>query len=222
MGQQPHKSLSFDNSDQYFDHSSPPPYTPIPVNTTPTDLNSHTNANTAVNTALSTSAFTNTLPAGYSSVMVPNHLAEATGKILIYLAQALDAWEVPQTMDADTNKPSGELTFTEEELTDLDSIPESDHNPSLPLTIDNIQVTGKPRPREIAELINFKQARPNRRAFYLARTKANNYYWFNSPRSERSSGLNKLVGDYCYKRRDAGRKVQGSDRRLRSGRAIRK
>jgi hypothetical protein len=211
--------IAFDNP--YVDHQSPPPYTPQ-ANITPVDSNVHPSINATINPVLSANGVTDTLQTGYSAVMVPNHLVEATGRILMYLVQIVEMPEVPQVMDANANEQSGGLMATEQEIAELESIPESDHDPTLPRTIDDIRVTANPRPREIAELIDFKRAGPSRRAFYLARTKADNYYWFSTPRTERSSRLNKLIGDYCYKARNPGRKVHSSERRLRSGRVVRK
>jgi hypothetical protein len=225
----PTSHTTFDNGGQYINHVSPPPYTSTPVDIDPVNSKIRPNTDAMIDPALDASVFPNTPPTGYCSVMVPSHLAEATGKILIYLTQILEIPETPQTMEMDTEEPSDEPMFTEQELeqeiADLESIPESDHDPTLPLTIGDIRVTANPRPREIVELIDSKRAGPHRRTFYLARTKTDNYYWFSSPRSERSSRINKLVGDYCYKVRNGrrnSRKVQGGERRLRSGRVIRK
>jgi len=143
-----------------------------------------------------TNVATNNAPTltSHTAVTVPDYLAETSSKILIYLAKVL---EIPQDIDMDQH-PHGELIFTEQELEDLESIPESNHDPSVPKTIDDIRVTSDPRSREIAEIIDCKRVGIKRQVFYLARTKKGNYCWFSCPRTDRDLRLNKLIGDYTY------------------------
>jgi hypothetical protein len=99
------------------------------------------------------------VPTGRTSITVPNNLVETSREILISLIKALDV-------------PVEEL---EQEIADLESIPESNHDPSLPRTIDDIRVTSEPRSNQINYIINCKHAGPKRQMFYLARTKKENY-----------------------------------------------
>lgn len=200
-----------ENNNLYFDYPSMPPPTLAPADTIPTDPN--------IDPTLTTEA-----PAiDHSPVTVPTHLVETSRQILIYLAKVLEVPETSQGMNTESRESNDGALFTEQELDALESIPESDHDPTLPLTIEDIRVTSDPRPHEIAELIDYKRVGTNRRAFYLARTKRDNYYWFCSPRTERHSTLNKLIGDYCYKIRRPGKEpAQVNERKLRNGRIIRR
>lgn len=151
---------------------------------------------------------------GHAAVTVPDYLVETSSKILIHLAKVL---EIPQDNDMEEH-PLGELTFTEQELEDLESIPESNHDPSVPKTIDDIRVTSEPRSHQIAEIIDCKRVGIKRQVFYLARTKKENYCWFSCPRTDRDLKLNKLIGDYLYNLR-LGKKTP-IGKKLRSGKTI--
>src|SRR6266496_5783055 len=64
----------------------------------------------------------------HTAMTVPDYLVKTSSKILIYLTKVL---EIPQDIDMEEHPP-GELTFIKQELKDLESIPESNHDPSVP------------------------------------------------------------------------------------------
>ena len=96
---------------------------------------------------------------------VPNHLIEASRNILISLIQTLN---IPSEVNKEQTDGGEQL---EQESTDLDSIPESNHDPSHPTIINDIRVTSNPHSRQIESIIDCTRKGPKRQVFYLARTK---------------------------------------------------
>jgi len=166
------------------------------------------------------SLYTATDPAAWTTsgqtiVTVPEHLAEASSKILIYLTQLLKA-------SAEVEEPEeDEMTLIEGQLEALESIDEEDFELPAPGIIDGICVNRNPRAIEIKDVIDHRRIGPNRRTFYLARELGGVYYWFRSPRTDRDHQLRKLISDYCRKSEAevAGRKPRGF-KRLRSGKMV--
>jgi len=107
-----------------------------------------------------------------------------------------------------------------EEITDLDSIPESDHDPALPIRINDIRVTSNPHSAQIESILDSVCKGPKRQIFYLAKTKKENYYWFCSPRTDKDLRFNRLIGDYQYKTARKGNKKVRVGKRLRNGKTI--
>ena len=153
-------------------------------------------------------------PTNQTSITVSNDVVETSREILISLIKALD---VPP--DVNTNgQPVDEL---EQEIAELESIPESNHDPSHPRTIDDIRVTSEPHSNQIDCIIDCKRAGHKRRMFYLAKTKKENYFWFCCPRTDRDLRLNRLIGDYQYKLRSKkGNKKTRVVKKLRNGTTI--
>jgi hypothetical protein len=151
-------------------------------------------------------------------VAVPEHLADASSKILIYLAQLLDVPEAAENAD----EPDEELAFTAEELEALEPIDEESFETPFPSTIDGIRVEANPRVRDIKAIIDLRRIGPHRQTFHLARTFKGSYYWFFSPRAGRGLRLNRLIGEY---RRNSQAGVaygnEGGTKKLRSGRTVR-
>jgi hypothetical protein len=165
---------------------------------------------------------TNTLApttSGQSIVTVPEHLAEASSKILIYLAQILEVPDDPADLD---DGPTEETTFTAEELEALEPIDEDEFEPAIPDVINGVYVNKDPQPTEIEEVIDLRRIGPSRQIFYLARSIDGNYYWFHVPRAERDHKLRQLIGDYRHKSRAEadGRKGRGG-KKLRNGKTVR-
>lgn len=65
---------------------------------------------------------------GQSIVTIPEHLAEAGSKILIYLAQIL---EIPDDAKDLDNKPIEEMIYTMEEMEVLESIDEEEFESAI-------------------------------------------------------------------------------------------
>lgn len=139
-------------------------------------------------------------------VTVPEQYAETSSKLLIYLAKVLD---IPEATDPLNDH---EMTFTAEELDDLEPIDE------VPSKISGTCVNLKPRSKEIKEVIDYRRVGPNRQAYYLAKTINGDYYWFQPSGVERDRQLRKIIGDYRYKSRAD---KAGDGKELRSGRKIR-
>jgi hypothetical protein len=155
---------------------------------------------------------TNNAPA---PITVSSDVVETSREILISLIRALD---VPPEVNTTNEQPVDEL---EQEIAELESIPESNHDPSLPRTIDDIRVTSEPRSNQIDHIIDCKRAGHKRRMFYLAKTKKENYCWFCCPRTDQDLRLNRLIGDYQYKLRSKkGNKKTRVVKKLRNGTTI--
>jgi hypothetical protein len=108
-------------------------------------------------------------PTNQTSITVLNDVVETSREILIALIKALD---VPQEVNTnELQERAGGIELTEQELADLESIPESIHDPSQPITIDDIRVTSDPCSNQIDQIIDSRRAGPKRQMFYLARTK---------------------------------------------------
>jgi hypothetical protein len=151
-------------------------------------------------------------------VTVPEHLAETSSKILIYLAQILD---VPGTIEDSDEEPAEELAFTTDELEALEPIDEESFKSPTPSIIDGIRVDANPRTREIKTIIDLRRIGPNRQTFYLAKSNKGSYYWLRSPRASRDLQLNKFIGDYRHKSQTGISERTRGIKKLRSGRTIR-
>ena len=177
-------STSFYNDNMFYDYApaSPPPTAPV------ADLN--------VDPTLAMSdVATNNSSTRRSTITVPGHLAETGREILISLVNALDSSNASNI----NQQQAGEPKSTETESEGSEDIPELNHDPSLPKTIDDIRVVSAPHADQIAQVIDSKRGGTKRHMFYLAKTTEENYYWFCSPRTDRDLVLNKLIGDYKYK-----------------------
>src|SRR4030095_6726451 len=75
------------------------------------------------------------------AVAVPEHLTDASSKILIYIAELLDISEATEGLD----EPNRELAFTAEELEALEPIDEESLETPFPRTINGICVEANPR-----------------------------------------------------------------------------
>jgi hypothetical protein len=147
-------------------------------------------------------------------VAIPEHLAEASSKMLIYLAHVLGAPEA--TMD---RKSAGDMTFTAEELEVLEPINEEDFGPPTPSIIGGICVNTNPRATEIADIIDLRRVGPDRQTYYLARSIKGGYYWFRSPRTDRDLQLRKLIGE--YRRAEVANNKTRGIKKLKSGKTVR-
>jgi hypothetical protein len=79
---------------------------------------------------------------GQAVITVPEHLAEATSKALIYLAQIVNTPRVPKDVD---ESPAGEVTLnTAEEIEALEPIVEEPPGPLTPNIIDGVCVNKNP------------------------------------------------------------------------------
>lgn len=132
---------------------------------------------------------------GQSVVTVPEHLAEASGKLLIHLLQIV---EVPETVEDLDKEATEDADFTAEDLEALEAIVEEDLNVPIPHVIDGIHVNLDPPTAEIEDIIDDRRVGPDRLTFYLARSFNRSYYWFHSPSTDRSRRLRKLIGDYRH------------------------
>jgi hypothetical protein len=150
-------------------------------------------------------------------VAVPEHLAEVSSKILICLAQLLNAPASAKESDKDS---VGEVTFTAEELEVLEPIEEENFNSPVPSVIDGIEVDTSPRTKEIKNIIDTKRVGPHRQTFYLANSIRGNYYWLCSPRAGRDLQLRRLIADYRHRAR-AEITDRKTIRKLRKRRTIR-
>ena len=97
---------------------------------------------------IDSSLYTATDPAapttsGQTIVTVPEHLAEASSKILIYLTQVLEISKATEDVDEESTE---EMTFTVEELEALESIIEEDFEPLS--FIDGVCVNMNPKSRK--------------------------------------------------------------------------
>jgi hypothetical protein len=151
-------------------------------------------------------------------VKVPQQYAEASSKLLIYLAQVID---LPETLNELDKNAAAEMTFTAEELEALEPVPEDDS--LIPATIDGVCVNVNPRSAEIHEVIDLRRIGPDRQTYYLARTANGKYYWFHSPREDRDRHLCKLIGDCRHKAQaeaEATRRRTQGVKKLRSGKVV--
>jgi hypothetical protein len=143
-------------------------------------------------------------------VTVPGQYAEASSKLLVYLARVLDIPEMSDQLE------DHEMTFTAEELEVLEPIDEG------PGKIGGTRVNRNPQSKEIKEILDHRRVGPDRQTYYLAKTVDDNYYWFWSNGIDRDRQLRKAIGDYHHKSRvEYGRKRTGDAKKLRSGRKIR-
>jgi hypothetical protein len=113
---------------------------------------------------------------GQATVTVPEHLAEATSKLLIYLLQTNDTSEDPKVPEKESTK---ELTVTtEDEMVTLAPIPEGGTEPPLPDMINGVCVNENPVGKNIKEIIDMEREHTGayRRTFYLARATDGKYY----------------------------------------------
>lgn len=153
-----------------------------------------------------------------TTVTVPEHLAKASSRILIYLAQTL---EIPGSAKDWNEEPVEETAFTAEELEALEPVTEDDFESSAPSTINGICVNANPQAAEIEYIIDLRRIRPSRLTFYLAKTIKGNYYWFHSPQADRDRSLRKLIGEFRHESQGKTINTKTSDvRKLRSGRTI--
>lgn len=115
------------------------------------------------------------MPSGLGQIFiaVPEQLAEASRKVLIYFAQTLDIPEISEDLE---NELVEETTFTVEELEPLEPIDEGNFELIIPSTIDGIRVNINARSTEIEDIIDLKRIGPNRHIFYLARMIKGIYY----------------------------------------------
>jgi hypothetical protein len=147
-------------------------------------------------------------------VAVPEQLAEASSKILIYLAHELGVPE--ETTDG---KSTGDITFTAEELEALQPINEEDFEPHTPSIIGGIYVNTNPQATEVADIIDLRRVGPDRQTYYLARSIKGSCYRFRSPRTDRDIQLRRFIGE--YRRAEAANKKTRGIKKLRSGRTVR-
>ena len=101
---------------------------------------------------------------GQAVITVPEQLAEASRKALIYFAQTL---EVPKVSEG--------MIFTMEELEALEPIVEEVES-FVPNLINGVCVNKDPQSTEIKNVIDLCRIGPSRQVFYLARTNEGNYY----------------------------------------------
>lgn len=160
-----------------------------------------------------------TSTSGQTTVTVPEHLAEASRKTLIYLAQIFDTPKIPKDSDGES---INEMTFTAEELEALEPIAEEDFEQSIPEVIDGVYVNRNPGSAEIKDVIDQRRIGPNRQTYYLAKSIDGVYYWFRSPRADRDRRLRNLVTEYRRKSRaeTTSRQTRGV-KELRNGKMIR-
>ena len=180
---------------------SPPYMAPSAPSLVP--MNGPTDSITPLNIDPSLTTATDT-----SIVMVPRHLAQASSRILVYLAQ-VGFPEVSQDSDEESAE---EIIPTTEEWETTELVEEEQPEPSIPNVIDGIFVNKDPRPMDIKEIIDLRRIGPDRLSYYLAKTVDGIYYWFHSPYVYRGRRLRKLISDYRNKE-TSGRNV----RELRSG-----
>jgi hypothetical protein len=149
-------------------------------------------------------------------VTVPQHLAEASRNILIYLTQIL---EIPEASNDLDEGPVGETTFTAEELESLEPIDEEEFEPPIPSVIDGVCVNLNPQPDEIMDIIDLRRVGSDRQTYYLAKSIDGKYYWFHAPYAARGRHLRKLISDYRLKYHTETDSRKACDvKKLRSGR----
>src|SRR6266496_500454 len=128
---------------------------------------------------------------GQTIIMVPEQLAEASRKVLIYFAKVLD---IPEISEDEEDEFAEETTFTMEELEALEPIAEEDlESPSF---IGGICFNMNPKTTEIKDVIDMRRIGSDRRTVYLAKDANEKYYWFHPPRMNRDPHLSKLIGNY--------------------------
>jgi len=171
------------NGGLYYENSTTPPVPFAP----PADLN--------LDPTLTMSNIPTTNAAGSTGPTVgtaPSHLVEAGRQILMSLLQVLDAPDETFTSEQPAVEPETE---------DLESLSEETHDPLLPRTINDIRVTSNPRSSQIEHIIDCRRMGSKRQVYYLAKTVHGNYYWFCCPRTDRDLKLNKVIGDYQYRKK---------------------
>lgn len=182
------------NGDMYDNYSTAPSVRPSSI-----DLN--------IDPRLATDVIAN----NDSIPTVPNHLVEASRDILISLIQ---------TLNVSSNKEQTTEEQLQQEIMELDSIPESNHDPSHPRIVNDLHVTSNPHSNQIESIIDSKRSGQKHQLFYLAKTKKGNYYWFCRPQTDQDSRLNRLIGDYQYKIGKKTNKKSRSRKKLRNGKTI--
>jgi len=139
--------------------------------------------------------FSTTVAPGQSVITVPEHLAEASSRLLIHLLQIV---EIPETVgDLDGGTAEGTI-LTTEELEALEPVNEQEFEPVAPSAIGGIPVNTNPNSQEIKEIVDLRRIGPYRRTFYLAKSIDGNYYWFHAPRAERDHQLRELIRDHRH------------------------
>ena len=132
---------------------------------------------------------------GQTIITIPEQLAEANRKVLIYFAQIL---EIPEI--------SEETIFTAEELETLESIAEEIES-FVPNIIDEVYVNMESQSMEIKEIIDIRLDE--------------RYYWFHVPYADRDHQLRKFIGDYHHKSRAGIVNRKASERKLRNDKIAR-
>jgi hypothetical protein len=188
------------NNDMYGNYSTAPSARPSSV-----DLN--------IDPRLTTDAIVNNESIPTNIAAVPNHLVEASRDLLISLIQTLN-------IPSHTNKEQTAEERLQEEIMELSSIAESNHDPSHPRIVNDLRVTSNPHSNQIESIIDSKRSGSKHQLFYLARTKKGNYYWFCHPQTDQDSKLNRLIGDYQYKIGKKVNKKSRSRKKLRNGKTI--
>lgn len=157
---------------------------------------------------------------GQAIVTVPEHLAEATSRLLIHLAQITDTPKVIKTLDEES---IGRITFnTAEEEEALRPITEGSPEPPTPSVIDGVYVNESPKSKEIKDILDLRRNGSSRKTFYLARTIGGIYYWFPSRRTYRDPKLHRSIRRYRRKARvEAARRKTHGVKKLRNGRTVR-
>lgn len=160
---------------------------------------------------------------GQAIVTVPEHLAEATNKLLIHLLQIND---ISVDIKDPYEEAIKELTITtEDEMVTLAPIPEGSPEPSPPDMINGVCVNENPVGTDIKQIIDMERepSGTHRKVFYLARTTNGNYYWFPARRTYPDNQLRKSIRSYRRKvqRKEAVRKRTGDVKNLRNGKKFR-
>ena len=100
------------------------------------------------------------MTSGRAAVTVPEHLAEASGRILIYLTQVLEISEDPEEQDDEEATLVEEGTTITEEARALEPIDETEFKITAQNVIDGIRVNQNPKSMEIKDVIDFKTSWP--------------------------------------------------------------
>jgi len=151
--------------------------------------------------------------------MIPEYLAEASNKILIYLTQVLDISEISK--DVDERSVEG-MTFTTKELKALESITKNNSEPFIPNEIEDIRINISPRPKEIKEIIDLRRIDLDYRIFYLVKDMNEKYYWIHLPHMNHDLHIRRLIKNYRRKSQvEIIRKETRGIRKLRNEKRIR-
>lgn len=194
-----------ENADAYpYAPTSPPYRAPSAPSLAPmdgpTDSISSLNIDPSLTTATDTSIIT-----------VPSHLAEASSRILVYLAQI----GFPEASQESDEESIEETTSITEEPEVIEPPVKGHPEPSIPDVIDGIYVNKNPDTMEIKEVIDLRRVGIDRLSYYLAKTVDGVYYWFHSPYAHRGRRLRKIISDYRDK------EVSGKNvKELRNGKKV--